>query len=200
MFSDLVLRINYFQLPIKYFMKILLPLLVTVGTSLFAQKVYFTSKDFLSNNGQQVARIGTGIRYFSMELRNKIAIQDLNGNKSKIYKDSVWGYQNRFGKSFRSIDRTYSFQIREKGSVYIYTLHHMYWDSRHFSVTADGKVYRLLKKNLIKKASDKPCMKAILDKMKKDKIGLRKRIDGTNQYYLNKYIAESGCNPFVESR
>ncbi|MBS1541934.1 MAG: hypothetical protein JSS73_14880 [Bacteroidetes bacterium] len=172
----------------KFPITLVLLMLTQEATS---QKIFFKPDDYTNNGGVVVTHLNIGPKYFSMELSSNLRV----GESKKINKDSVWGYCNSDGTVYRIVNR-YSFRVIEKESpLSIYSIHHLYFNTKYFSAGLDRPLLKLTIKNLIRTAKNKEAIKLVLAKMKKDKIRIAKMLD--NQHaYLNKYINDLGVNPF----
>lgn len=161
----------------------------------FSQKVFIKPDDYVAKTGLAFSEVRIGSKYINTELSENLHVIDAQGNRNKIRKDSVWGYQTKEGKTYRFRESN-SIQLIDDSSLCIYEFTSLYWSSYFFSVTLGGETYRLNRRNLLRASNDKTCLLEILNVMKSEGKNIKARLKDSNQFYLNKLLSESSCKPF----
>jgi hypothetical protein len=162
----------------------------------FAQNIYVTSKDYSLKSGLTFSKVSVGAKYINTELSEKLTGTDFNGNKVKILKDSVWGYETKKGKVYR-LRSTNSIELLDTGDLIIYKFSSLYWNSYFFSTSLDSKPYRLNKRNLINQSTNKDCINKVIANLKAGNNRVESRLDKTDRFLINVVIRSTGCNPFT---
>jgi len=170
-------------------------LFIVVTHVCVSQKVYFNPNDYKENTGLVFAKLKVGPKYLNTELSGNIKVIDTQGNKLKIKKDSVWGYESKNGKVYR-LYRDNSIEVVDNGNLVIYKFSSLYWDSYFFSTSLSSEIYRLNKRNLVKQSINKDCLNEVLNKLDSMNKRIKSRKDNSSRFYINDIIDDMNCNPF----